>query len=179
MTHEDSAAKWDRFVGVAADRSVAIRKLLPPLKAISLQWGKDFIQHYQLASKGQYYCNTFSTAIKDHSRNNGVRKLNQLLLRRFQIPGRRAIKQGVNPIEPVDLQNLARWSDEGPFVKQGDPDKVRLQLRTLMNFSFSGRVIVYRDFPKPKLVTGEGGTCKPCGTAVSSLRGSTNICKPR
>ena len=46
MTHEDGAAKWDWFVGVAADGSVAIRKLLLPLKAISLQWGKDFVQHY-------------------------------------------------------------------------------------------------------------------------------------
>ncbi len=37
MTQEDGSARWDRFVGVAADGSVAIRKLLPPLQAISLQ----------------------------------------------------------------------------------------------------------------------------------------------
>jgi hypothetical protein len=84
-------------------------------------------EKYQLASKGQYYCNQFSAAMKPHTRENGVRKLNQLLLRRFRIPGRRDIRAGVNPIEPVDLRNLASWRDEGPFVKEGDPDKVQLQ----------------------------------------------------
>lgn len=48
-TQEDGSAKWDRFVGVAADGFDRIPKLLPPLRAISLQWGKDFVQHYQLA----------------------------------------------------------------------------------------------------------------------------------
>ncbi|AEO68130.1 uncharacterized protein THITE_2117521 [Thermothielavioides terrestris NRRL 8126] len=124
---EDGSAKWDRFVGVAANGFDRILKLLPPLRAISLQWGKDFVQHYQLAGKGQHYCNQFSAAIKPHTRENGVRKLNQLLLRRFRIPGRRDIRAGVNPIEPVDLHSLARWSDDGPFVKEGDPDKVQLQ----------------------------------------------------
>ncbi|KAK0750845.1 hypothetical protein B0T18DRAFT_435422 [Schizothecium vesticola] len=127
MTEEDGAAKWDRFVGVAAVGSDAISKLLPPLKVISVQWGKDFVQHYQLAGKGQHYCNEFSTAVKLHTREAGVRKLNQLLLRRFQIPGRRAIRVGVNPIEPVDLQNLASWKDFAPFVKEGDPDGTRIR----------------------------------------------------
>ncbi len=127
MTQENGAAKWDRFVGVAAVGSDTIPKLLLPLRAISLQWGKDFVQHYQLAGKGQHYCNQFSAAIKPHTRENGMRKLNQLLLRRFRIPGRRDIRAGVNPIEPVDLRNLASWRDEGPFVKEGDPDKVQLQ----------------------------------------------------
>ena len=127
-THEDGAAKWDRFVGVAADRFDRIPKLLPPLRAISLQWGKDFVQHYQLAGKGQHYCNQVSAAIKPHTRENGVRKLNQLLLRRFRMRGRRDIRTGVNPIEPVDLRNLASSRDEGPFVKEGDLDKVQLQL---------------------------------------------------
>lgn len=126
MTEEDGAAKWDQFVGIAAVGSDAISKLLPPLKVISVQWGKDFVQHYQLAGKGQHYCNKFSTAVKLHTREAGVRKLNQLLLRRFQIPGRRAIRAGVNPIEPVDLKNLASWKDYAPFVKEGDPDEVQL-----------------------------------------------------
>ncbi|KAK4456960.1 hypothetical protein QBC42DRAFT_48711 [Cladorrhinum samala] len=123
---EDGAAKWDRFVGAAAVGSDTISKLLPPLKMVSLHWGKDFVQHYQLASKGQSYCNKFSAAVKLHSRENGVRKLNQLLLRRYQIPGRRGVKAGVNPIEPVDLQNLATWKAEAPFIKDADPDGVQL-----------------------------------------------------
>ncbi|KAK0701088.1 hypothetical protein B0T26DRAFT_763683 [Lasiosphaeria miniovina] len=122
----DGAAKWDRFVGAAAVGSDAISKLLPPLKMVSLQWGKDFVQHYQLAGKGQNYCNKFSAAVKLHTLENGVRKLNQLLLRRFQIPGRRGVRAGVNPIEPVDLQNLATWRDEAPFIKDGDPSEVQL-----------------------------------------------------
>jgi hypothetical protein len=155
ITHEDGAAKWDRFVGVAANGFDTIRKLLPPLQAISLHWGKDFVQHYHLANKGQHYCNTFSAAVKDHTRDNGVRKLNQLLLRRFQIPGRRALKEGVNPIEPVDLQNLARWRDEGPFVKEGDPDKVHLQFVDLAckdlppNFAFDQFGLMVRCPPMP------------------------------
>jgi hypothetical protein len=64
---------------------------------------------------------------KPHTRENGVRQLNQLLLRRFRIPGRRDIRAGVNPVEPVALRNLASWRDEGPFFKEGDPDKVQLQ----------------------------------------------------
>lgn len=123
---EDGTEKWDRFVGVAAVGSYTMSKLLPPLKIISLQWGKDFVQHYQLASKGQSYCNKFSAAVKLHTRENGVRKLNRLLLRRFQIPGRRGVKAGVNPIEPVDLQNLATWRGEAPFIKDGDPGGVQL-----------------------------------------------------
>ena len=49
-TKESGAEKWDRFVGVAKVGSDTISKLLPPLKVVSLQWGKDFVQHYQLAS---------------------------------------------------------------------------------------------------------------------------------
>lgn len=123
---EDGAAKWDRFVGAAAVGSDAMSKLLPPLKTVSLHWGKDVVQHYQLASKGQSYCNKFSAAVRWHTRENAVRKLNQLLLRRYQIPGRRGVKAGVNPIEPVDLQNLTIWKGEGPFIKDGDPEGVQL-----------------------------------------------------
>ncbi|KAK0749761.1 hypothetical protein B0T18DRAFT_407523 [Schizothecium vesticola] len=130
---EDGATKWDRFVGAAAVGSDAISKLLPPLKMVSLHWGKDFVQYYQLAGKGQRYCNKFSAAVKLHTRENGVRKLNQLLLRRYQIPGRRGVKAGVNPIEPVDLQNLTIWRGEGPFIKDADPEGVQLPFVDLVS----------------------------------------------
>jgi hypothetical protein len=178
MTEEDGAAKWDRFVGVAADGSVAISKLLLPLKAISLQWGKDFVQHYRLANKGQHYCNTFSAAVKDHTRDNGVRKLNQLLLRRFQIPGRRALKEGVNPIEPVDLQNLARWRDEGPFVKEGDPDKAQLKFVDLTcedlppGFVFDQFGLMVRCRPGP--LAGLGFPDPGLGSASESISDTTS-----
>lgn len=74
IAQEDGAAKWDRFVGVAAVGSDTIPDLLPPLRAISLQWGKDFVQHYQLAGKGQYYYNQFSAAIKLHTTYPGQRR---------------------------------------------------------------------------------------------------------
>jgi len=141
MTQEDGAAKWERFVGVVAVGSDTIPKLLPPLKVVSLRWGKDVVQHYQLASKGQNYCNKFSAAAKLHNRENGIRKLNRLLLRRFQIPGRRDIKTGLNPIEPVDLHNLANWTDEGPFVKEGDPDKIQLPFADLTREDLPGGFI--------------------------------------
>jgi len=36
------------------------------------------------------------------------------------------IKAGVNPIDPVDLQNLVAWRDEAPLVKNGHPDLLQL-----------------------------------------------------
>jgi hypothetical protein len=178
MTQENGAAKWNRFVGVAAVGSDTMHKLLPPLRAISLQWGKDFVQHYQLAGKGQHYCNQFSAAIKPHTRESGVRKLNQLLLRRFWMPGRRDIRAGVNPIEPVDLRNLARWSDEGPFVKEGDPDNIQLQFIDLTRedlppgFVFDQFGLMVRCPPEPLAELGfpESGL----GGALGSISDTTS-----
>ncbi|KAK0729442.1 hypothetical protein B0H67DRAFT_468221, partial [Lasiosphaeris hirsuta] len=125
-TKDDGTERWNRFVGAATVGSDTLSKLLPLLKTVSLHWGKDFVQHYELAGKGQNYCNRFSAVVKLHTREDGVRKLNQLVLRRFRIPGRRHVRAGVNPIEPVDLQNLATWRSEAPFIKDGDPGGVQL-----------------------------------------------------
>lgn len=180
IAQEDGAAKWDRFVGVATVGSNMIHELLLPLRAISLQWGKDFVQHYQLASKGQYYCNQFSAAIKPHTRDNGVRKLNQLLLRRFRIPGRRDIRAGVNPIEPVDLRNLASWRDEGPFIKEGDTDKVQLQFVDLTrgdlppDFVFDRLGLMVRCPPRPL-----AGLSLPDSGVGSALEGISDTPRQR
>ncbi|KAK3983849.1 hypothetical protein QBC44DRAFT_390770 [Cladorrhinum sp. PSN332] len=131
MTKDDGIERWNRFVGAAAVGSDAISKLVPLLKTVSLYWGKDFVQHYQLAGKGQNYCTKLSIAVKLHTRENGVRKLNQLILRRFRIPGRRGVRAGVNPIEPVDLINLAAWKGEAPFIKDGDPEGIQLPFADL------------------------------------------------
>jgi hypothetical protein len=175
---ENGAAKWDRFVGVAAAGSDTISKLLPSLKAISLHWGKDFIQHYQLAGKGQYYCNLFSMAIKLHTQEKGVRKLNQLLLRRFRMPGRRGLRAGANPIEPVDLRNLASWRDEGPFVKERDTDQIQLQFVDLthedlpLGFIFDQFGLMVRGPPGP--VAGTGLAYSGLGNVIESITATTS-----
>ncbi len=130
-TDEEDRAKWDRFVGVAVDSSKQIQKLLPPLKSVSLCWGADVVQHYQLARKGEHYCNKFARAAKLHRFGEAVRKLNRLMLRRHQTLGYREIKAEVNPIQPVDLTNLAMWKTDGPFVKEGNCEWIPLPNSTL------------------------------------------------
>ena len=45
-TQVDAEDEWDRFIGVAANGSDVIRKCLPHLKAVSVRWGREKLQHY-------------------------------------------------------------------------------------------------------------------------------------
>ncbi|KAH6983714.1 hypothetical protein EDB80DRAFT_691559 [Ilyonectria destructans] len=63
-----------------------------------------------------------------------VTKGNQMLLRRAQMDGRfrrHHIRESPDPLDPVELENLGRWSGEGPYVKEKDPENVQLPFREL------------------------------------------------
>jgi hypothetical protein len=42
----EEANEWERFIHIAANRSSAIRDLLPSLRAIVAYWGHDKLDHY-------------------------------------------------------------------------------------------------------------------------------------
>ena len=49
---DSNAAEWERFINVAASGSVAIQKFLPQLKAVSVHWGRERLQHYNWPVRG-------------------------------------------------------------------------------------------------------------------------------
>lgn len=42
----DVEDEWDRFIGIAVKGSEEIQKCLPPLRAVSIHWGREKLQHY-------------------------------------------------------------------------------------------------------------------------------------
>lgn len=108
---EDDAAQWDRFLGVATDGS----KRLSALKEVVRCWGRDVVQHYQWASKGEKYWNQLrTTARRVPVWDEAVVGLNWSMLQRSRDIHRRPVKALVNPIEPADLDSLRTWSREAP-----------------------------------------------------------------
>jgi len=112
---EDDAAQWDRFFGVAIDGS----KRLSALKEVVRCWGRDVVQHYQWASKGEKYWNQLrTTARRVPVWEEAVVGLNWSMLQRSRDIRRRPVKALVNPIEQADLDSLRTWSREDPFPCQ-------------------------------------------------------------
>ncbi|KAK0656528.1 hypothetical protein B0T16DRAFT_425083 [Cercophora newfieldiana] len=112
---EDDAAQWDRFFGVATDGS----KRLSSLKEVVRCWGRDVVQHYQWASKGEKYWNQLrTTARRVPVWEEAVVGLNWSMLQRSRDIHRRPVKALVNPIEQADLDSLRTWSREDPFPCQ-------------------------------------------------------------
>ncbi|KAK3364015.1 hypothetical protein B0T25DRAFT_57010 [Lasiosphaeria hispida] len=109
---EEDSAQWDRFLGVATDGS----KRLSALKEVVRCWGRDVVQHYQWASKGEKYWNQLrTTARRVPVWEEAVVGLNWSMLQRSRDIRRRPVKALVNPIEPADLDSLRAWSREDPF----------------------------------------------------------------
>ncbi|KAK4182234.1 ATP synthase subunit alpha [Podospora australis] len=112
---EDDAAQWNRFFGVATDGF----KHLSALKEVVRCWGRDIVQHYQWASKGEKYCNQLrTTARRVPVWKEAVIGLNWSMLQRSRDFRRRPVKALVNPIEQADLDSLRTWSREHPFPCQ-------------------------------------------------------------
>ena len=121
-TRED-AVKWERFVDVARGGSEVKSRCIGPLKTVSRYWGADFVQHYQLASKGVKYCEVTGAAAREvRDLDEAVTKLNRLMLRRHLATGRglRRPREVVNPIDQADLVNLKAWSHRDSFDKDKD-----------------------------------------------------------
>ncbi|OIW30048.1 hypothetical protein CONLIGDRAFT_576487 [Coniochaeta ligniaria NRRL 30616] len=112
---EDDAAQWNRFFGVAIDGS----KRLSALKEVVRCWGRDVVQHYQWASKGEKYWNQLrTTARRVPVWEEAVVGLNWSMLQRSRDIRRRPVKALANPIEQADLDSLRTWSREDPFPCQ-------------------------------------------------------------
>ncbi len=58
-------------------------------------------------------------------------KINQLMKRRAEMGGRRPLRELINPINQVDLENLKRWTHKNSYIKSRDPESVLLQYRKL------------------------------------------------
>ena len=114
---DDDAAQWELFSGVAADGSTIESRCLSALKEVARCWGRDVVQHYQWASKGENFCNKLRAAARKVSAwDEAVTKLNRLMLRRLRLLGRRPPRHSADPIDPADLANLKAWSHKNPFV---------------------------------------------------------------
>ncbi|KAK3360788.1 hypothetical protein B0T24DRAFT_540016 [Lasiosphaeria ovina] len=119
--NKDEAAQWDEFVDVVKNASEIKSRCLNPLKAVAKFWGRDFVQHYQLASRGPKYCEVAAAAARVvRDRDEAVTKLNRLRLRRFRAPGRRHLRHDINSIDQIDFVNLKAWPDKNPFDKDKD-----------------------------------------------------------
>ncbi|KAL8366290.1 hypothetical protein RB595_004861 [Gaeumannomyces hyphopodioides] len=118
-TRED-AAKWEKFIDVARDGSKVKSRCISPLKTVGRYWGAAFVQHYQLASKGERYCEVIGAAAREvRGLNEAVTKLNRLMLRRHLATGRgrRRLREVVNPIDQADPVDLRAWSHQDSFDK--------------------------------------------------------------
>lgn len=77
------------------------------LKTVGRIWGRDKVQHYQWADRGQNFCNKLRVAArKVRDWGEATVKLNRLIHGRVLRLSRRQVQVSVNPIEPDDLVNL-------------------------------------------------------------------------
>lgn len=131
---QSNAKEWDQFIGVAATGADIINKCLPHLKAVSVRWGREKLQYYNWSTKGWKFCKTLGAAANKMAWAEFTTKANQLLRRRVQMDGklrRQRIALSRDPLKPVELQNIVKWTDEEPYVKDKDPEKVSLPFEKL------------------------------------------------
>ncbi|KAH8756066.1 hypothetical protein F5883DRAFT_686224 [Diaporthe sp. PMI_573] len=103
------------LLGVATDGS----KRLAALKEVVRCWGRDIVQHYQWASRGEKYWNQLrTTARRVPVWEEAVIGLNWSMLQRSRTVRRRPVQALVNPIELADMDSLRAWSREVPFPCQ-------------------------------------------------------------
>ncbi|KAK3900121.1 hypothetical protein C8A05DRAFT_17545 [Staphylotrichum tortipilum] len=130
----DAEDEWDRFIGIAAKGSEEIKKCLPPLRAVSIHWGREKLQHYNWPARGWYFCKRLGPIANKMAWPEFIIKANRLLLRRAQMDGkfrRHRIRESPDPLDSVELENLGRWTTEGPYVKHKDPDSIALPFEEL------------------------------------------------
>lgn len=91
-------------------------KCLSPLRTIIRVCGKEIVQHYQSAIRGERYCKHMrTTAMK-------VTNLEEFLIkRRDRCRSEDCLKLSINLIDPVDLVNVRKWESMESYVKVNDP----------------------------------------------------------
>jgi len=114
MLMDDSLEPWKQFIRLATKKSTI--ECIRCLKRVGWLWGQDVIQHYGWVSKEQKFCKALRAgALENRDWDEAVVKLNRLMLYRHRTLGKRQIRHSANPIDQVDLQNLAAWKDQGPL----------------------------------------------------------------
>ncbi len=111
-----------------------IRKCLPYLKAVSIHWGRDKLQHYNWPARGWSFCKKLGAVANKMAWPEFIIKANRLLVRRAQMGGkfrRHRIRKSPDPLDPVELENLGRWTAERPYVKYKDPENIALPFEEL------------------------------------------------
>jgi hypothetical protein len=90
------------------------------LRIVGSYWGQDVIQHYQWTSRPLKFCKVLRTAVLAvPDLSEAIVKLNRLILRRHQIPGRRLIQDSASSISQGDLKKLAAWDHTNSFTESG------------------------------------------------------------
>ena len=126
------AEDWEKFVGVAREGSQKLDKCLPPLRTVKGTWGKEIAQHYRWAEMGETYCKALSSAaLKIEDLDEFLIKVGQLLKRRLQMSKRRKLRQAINPIDLVELENVRLWNVYGSYIKRKDGANVKLPYQRL------------------------------------------------
>ncbi|KAM7213488.1 hypothetical protein V8F06_011101, partial [Rhypophila decipiens] len=126
------------------------------LRTVSRIWGGDKVQHYRWAERGESYCTKLCVAARAVRHwDEAVMKLNKLIHRRDQQVGRRHVRMGVNPIEPVDLIDLRAWSHTDAYTRTNDEGETALSFRQLTitdmldGFSFDSFGLLIRMEERP------------------------------
>ncbi|KAJ0359430.1 hypothetical protein COL26b_014361 [Colletotrichum chrysophilum] len=129
---EDDILVWERFVGVATEGMEIRHKCLSALMEVSRCWGRDKVQHYHWASRGEKYCKVLCTAARAVPEwTEAVIKLNRVMLGRHQRVGARLVKPVASPIEQGDLYTLKAWSYKQAYMKQNGHGQYSLLFQKL------------------------------------------------
>ncbi|PGG96302.1 hypothetical protein AJ80_09850, partial [Polytolypa hystricis UAMH7299] len=131
-TKNISIEQWGRFIGVAAAGENITKGRLNALTQVSKVWDRKRMQHYGWYTCGERYCKVLAAAAnKVPDWSEATKKLNRLILRRIEIPGRRLHDTSKNPISQTDLENLKLWTDKNPYIKAKDPEGKELPYQEL------------------------------------------------
>lgn len=103
-TQVDTEDKWDRFIGIMANELEMIRKYLLHLKAVSIHWGREKLQHYNWPTRGWSFYKKLGPIANKIAWPEFIIKANQLLARRALSQSRSRVRNGNERIRPRDIQ---------------------------------------------------------------------------
>jgi hypothetical protein len=116
---EDDAEQWNRFFGLAKEGDRIRSNCISALKVVEYHWGRQVIQHYQWASRGEKYCNQLRAAArKVPVWGEAALILNQSILQRSRNVRQRPVKASANPIEQHDLERLKTSSQDSSLRRK-------------------------------------------------------------
>jgi len=124
-SNEGDVEQWRRFIGLAGEGDGIKSACLSALKEVARCWGRQVIQHYRWASRGEKYCNQLRAAARKVPRwDDAVTGLNWSILQRSRNVRRRPVKASANPIEQHDLEHLKTWPQDPSLQKKLSIDDI-------------------------------------------------------